>query len=401
MLSYYYLTGEQMKIDYINGPKTDKIFGRSKYQREIFKRLEQVKLNIIEYKPLAEIIKNKINENSSKPEVITNKKFEAEPSINNQFFSYIINSAKNVVDLIDQYRYNHIIKKEIKEGYIKYITSQELAYSLKSIKMDRTVVVCYDLIPWAYDGVRSHLWQNIMAGLELADNIITISEFSKDEILKYTDYPEDKIHIVYPAVDHALYYENRSREILNKIDILNEQKVLLYVGSETPRQNVYVLIKAFALLKKKIPDIKLIKIGESQSFGAREKILKLITDLNLEEDIIFVGYVPEEDMPRWYNAADILVYPCDYAGFGLPPLEAMACGTPVITSNTTSLPEVVNDAGIMIDPKDHKLMADKIFEVLNDESIKNEMVKKGLKQSKRFIWEESAKKTLEICKNMI
>jgi len=390
-----------MKIDYINGPKTDKIFGRSKYQREIFKRLNKVELNIIEYKPIADIIKNNLDISSSKQEITTNKNIEVKPSIDNKFISLILNTGKKIIDQVDRYRYNQIIKKQIIDGNVKYITSQELAYSIKSIKMDRTLVTCYDLIPWAYDGDRSNLWQDIMDGLGVVDNIITISKFSKDEIMKYLDYPEDNIHIVYPAVDHTIYYENRSREILGKINISNDQKVVLYVGSETPRQNVPVLIKAFALLKKKIPGIKLVKIGESQSYGAREKILKLITELNLQDDIIFVGYVPEEDMPRWYNAADILVYPCDYAGFGLPPLEAMACGTPVITSNTTSLPEVVGDGGIMIDPQDSGLMADKIFEVLKNDSLKNELVKKGLKQSKRFNWEESAEETLKICKTMM
>ena len=111
---------------------------------------------------------------------------------------------------------------------------------------------------------------------------------------------------------------------------------------------------------------------------------------------IFPGYVPEEELPLWYNAADVLVYPCDYAGFGLPPLEAMACGTPVITSNTSSLPEVVGDAGIMIDPKDSELMADKMHEILKNETLWNEMKNKGLRRSKMFQWDDAADKTCQI-----
>ena len=106
-------------------------------------------------------------------------------------------------------------------------------------------------------------------------------------------------------------------------------------------------------------------------------------------------------MPKWYNAADILVYPCDYAGFGLPPLEAMACGTPVITSNTTSLPEVVGDAGIMIDPQDFELMANKMYDVLTDNKLKDNMINNGLERSKLFNWDDSAKKTLEIYNTMM
>ena len=123
--------------------------------------------------------------------------------------------------------------------------------------------------------------------------------------------------------------------------------------------------------------------------------------MDLCDDVVFTGYVPEEDMPKWYNAADILVYPCDYAGFGLPPLEAMACGTPVITSNTTSLPEVVGDAGIMIDPQDFELMADKMYEVLTDSKLNDMMINNGLKRSKLFKWDYSAKNTLEIYNMMI
>ena len=202
-------------------------------------------------------------------------------------------------------------------------------------------------------------------------------------------------------MDHDVYFENENKEILNKFHISNEEKVVLYVGSETPRMNVPVLIKAFSKLKKKIPGIKMVKIGESQSYGARENILKLINELDLQDDIIFVGYVKEEDMPRWYNAADILVYPCTYAGFGLPPLEAMSCGTPVITSNTTSLPEVVGDAGLMVNPQNFELMADMIYNLLKDDELRNDMIIKGLKRAKMFSWDESAKKTLKIYKMMI
>jgi glycosyltransferase involved in cell wall biosynthesis len=390
-----------MKIDYINGHKTDKIFGRSRYQREIFKRIDDVELNIIEYTTTADIIKDIFNTNFSKQETIITDKFEFKPSIDNKLISFMLNTGKNIIDILDRYRYNQIIKKEIKQGYIKYITSQELAYTIKSIKMDKTVVTCYDLIPWVYDGNRSRLWKDIMIGLRRADDIITISKFSKDEIIKYLNFPEDNIHIVYPAVDHSVYYENHNKEILDVNNIIHDHGIILYVGSETPRQNVPVLLNAFAILKKKIPGIKLVKIGESQSYGARKNLHRLIKELELCDDIIFAGYVPEEDMPKWYNAADILVYPCDYAGFGLPPVEAMACGTPVITSNTTSLPEVVGDAGIMIDPHDFKLMADKMYEVLTDDKIMDQMISGGLKRAKLFNWDDSAKKTLEIYKRMI
>jgi len=391
-----------MEIDYINGPKTDKIFGVSKYQMELYKRLD-VKLNMVEYDSLTHFFEKKYSDDSKFVNDSSNT-INSSPIQNRSLtrtLNFIIDIGKKTLKTIDKYRYIQIVKNKVKEGNIKHITSQEFAFLLNSVKLENSIVTCFDLIPWVYDMERSLIWKENMKGLKQAEIIITISKFSKDEIVKYLNYPEERIRIIYPAVDHDVYYEKRDKGILSKLNISNDEKVVLYVGSETPRQNVPVLIEAFSKLKKKIPCIKLVKIGESQSYGARKKILTVINDLKLDDDVIFTGYVPEEELPLWYNASDILVYPCDYAGFGLPPLEAMACGTPVITSNTSSLPEVVGDAGIMIDPKDSKLMADKMYELLSDNTIRSEMINKGLKRSRMFQWDEAAKKTLEIYENIL
>jgi glycosyltransferase involved in cell wall biosynthesis len=386
-----------MEIDYISGPKTSKIFGMTKYQLEIIKRID-ISFNIIQYNSLMKYFEKNYTKNltpQTYPPTSCRK-----PTSNNRL-NFLMELGKNTLKSIDKRLYIRTVKNKVKYGNLKHITSQEFAYLLNSIKLENNIVTCYDLIPWVYDHNRSSLWKENMDGLKQAECIITISEFSKDEIVKYLDYPKNMIKIVYPAVDHSNYHPANDKGILRKLDISDDQKVVLYVGSEVPRQNVPALIKAFALLKKKIPGVKLIKIGDPQSYGARQNILQLINDLELRDDIIFAGYVPEEDMPKWYSAADILVYPCDYAGFGLPPLEAMACGTPVITSNTTSLPEVVGNAGIMIDPQDYELMADKMYDVLTDNELNDKMINNGLKRSKLFKWDDSAKQTLEIYNKMI
>ena len=385
-----------MEIDYINGPRTDKIFGISKYQMEIFRRVEGVEWNIIDYNSITHLIERKYKDNLKfKPDNSYDDP-NSLPQTKSKTPNFFVDMGKKTLKTIDKHRYIRTVKNKVKDGNVKHITSQEFAYIQNSLEMDKTIVTCHDLIPWVYEKDRSAFWKDNISGLKKADAIITVSEFSKNEIIKHLNYPAKNIHIVKDAVDHSFYYENRDKQILNNLGILNHQKVVLYVGSETPRQNVPILIKAFARLKKEIPGVKLLKIGESQSYGAREIILNLINDLHLQEDVIFVGYVPEEDMPRWYNAADILVYPCEYAGFGLPPLEAMACGTPVITSNTTSLPEVVGEAGIMIDPQDHDLMADKMYEILTNDGLRNDLIKKGIERSKLFSWDDSAKKTLKV-----
>jgi glycosyltransferase involved in cell wall biosynthesis len=124
-----------------------------------------------------------------------------------------------------------------------------------------------------------------------------------------------------------------------------------------------------------------------------DDIFRNIEALNLQEDVIFTGYVPKEDLVKFYNLADLFVYPSLYEGFGLPPLEAMACGCPVITSNTSSLPEVVGDAGIMVNPYDVNELVKVMYEVLTNEGLKKELSKKGLERAKLFDWKKTAEET--------
>jgi glycosyltransferase involved in cell wall biosynthesis len=349
-----------MEIDYINGAKNDEMCGVSKYQLEIHQRLKDLKINKIEYKPSSFVIKG-IN-------------------------------LSNILKLYISYPL--LIKTRIKNGNIKHITSQNLAYILNFLNLDNCIITCYDLIPLVYE--KSYSSNFNLKGLKKADRIITISEFSKNEIIKYVGYPQNKIDVIYPAVNHNIYYKTGERQIIKELNIPENSKIVLYVGSEQPRQNVPNLLKAFSKIKKRISNIKLVKIGRPQFYGAREQILELIDDLDLKEDVLFIDYVSEEDLPKWYNAADLLVYPCEYAGFGLPPLEAMACGTPVITSNTTSLPEVVGDAGIMIDPHNIELMSENMYKILTNDGLRNDLGERGIKRSKFFAWDKAARETYKV-----
>jgi glycosyltransferase involved in cell wall biosynthesis len=383
-----------MKIDYINGPKTVKIFGMSKYQMEINKRLD-VELNLIEYDSIMQNLEKRFtpSSQSSKSYLDNNPTKSTHDS---KIKNFIVEMGRNTLKNIDRNRYKLLVKNSIKKNSIKHITSQEFAYLLNSIIMKRNVITCYDLIPWSFEKNRSKLWKDNMAGLKKAEQIITISEFSKLEIIKYLKYPEDRIKVIYPGVDNFRYHNQEHTNIIKKLNLPEGLKFILYVGSETPRQNLPLLLNAFAKLKKKMKGVKLLKIGDPQGYGARGKLLKLINNLGLQNDVIFLGYVSESELPEWYKSVDILIYPCLYAGFGLPPLESMACGTPVITSNTSSLPEVVSDAGIMVDPHDFDSLALKMYEVLTNNSLRNELVKKGIKQAKLFTWEKAAKETNKV-----
>lgn len=161
-----------MEIDYINGVKTDEIFGMSKYQKEIHERIKNITLNPIEYPQISK--KRQIN-----------------------------SAVKYLV-------YPLIVKGQVKKENIKHVTSQDLAYLLELVKLEKTIVTCHDLIPWVYDNNRLPTWKLNMRGLKKADRIITISEYSKSEIIKHVGYPEDQISIASPAVDHSNYYVKRA-----------------------------------------------------------------------------------------------------------------------------------------------------------------------------------------------
>ena len=388
-----------MEIDYITGPKTDKVFGMAKYQNEIYRRITGVTFNVIDYTSVTHTTELKYKSLfPPKPENSSN-------SPQNDSFKYnllnnIINTGMSISNKIDKRRYSNLVKNKVKNGNVKHIVYQNLAYLLNLVDLEKTIVTCHDLIPWVYEKNRSPFWKANINGLKKADRIITVSSFSKNEIINHIKYPANRIHVIPNAVDHSIYYKNPDKTILNKVNIEMDDPIILYVGSEEPRQNVDKLIKAFAKLKNKLPNAKIIKIGDFNLLGTREKLFKLINELNLQKDVIFAGSVPEKELPQWYNAADLLVYPCDYAGFGLPPLEAMACGTPVITSNTTSLPEVVGDAGIMINPVNIDEIASKMYEILTNDGLKEDMSKKGLKRAELFNWNESAAKTRDIYKEL-
>ena len=165
--------------------------------------------------------------------------------------------------------------------------------------------------------------------------------------------------------------------------------------------NIDKQLKAFKLAKKEIRNLKFIKAGKPNTPKARQELLKFIDRENLKEDVLFFEYIPEKDMADFYSTLDLFLYPIEYAGFGLPPLEAMACGCPVITSNTSSLPEVVGDAGIMVDPNNVDELAKQMERVLTDEKLRKEMIKKGLKQAKKFSWEKCARETLKVYEEVI
>lgn len=225
-----------------------------------------------------------------------------------------------------------------------------------------------------------------------ARRVIAISESTKQDIVRFLGVPESKVDVVACGVDEDF----RPMESAEKVDVLRSRrhlppKMLLFVGTLEPRKNLTTLLRSYALLKQRFEPPPLVIGGPT---GWRhEEIFSLAQELDLQDDVLFPGFIPREELPLWYNAASAFVYPSLYEGFGLPPLEAMACGTPVVASNASSLPEVVGDAGLLVEPTDAEELAQAMQRVLSDDDLRDSLRRKGLERAKKFSWPRAARET--------
>ena len=228
--------------------------------------------------------------------------------------------------------------------------------------------------------------------IKKAKKIITISNSSKDDIIKTYGVSSDKIAVIYPGIK----IQNSEAKIKNMDELKKKFEIegdyILFVGTLQPRKNVSKLIEAFAKLKNK--DIKLVIVGKKG--WLYEEILSAPLKFGVSERVKFLDFVNDEDMPPLYKNALCFILPSLYEGFGLPILEAMQHGCPVLTSNVSSLPEAGGDAAEYFDPQDVNDIAQKIEEVIDNKALREEMVEKGYNQVKKFSWEKAAKETLKV-----
>lgn len=266
----------------------------------------------------------------------------------------------------------------------------------------KCIVIAHDIAPLISKDYHT-FWQRFRFALvgrfalRQADEIIAVSQSTKNDLVKYLKIDPERITVVYAGFDSDLFRvqidSNEISELKKKYGI--DQEYILFAGTLEPRKNLTRLLDAFALLQKRgWQRHKLVVTGKKGwLYGS---IFRKIRELELEREVIFTGYVPRQDLAGLMAGADVFVYPSLYEGFGIPPLEAMACGTPVIVSNTSSFPEVVGDAGIMVNPYDPDQIADAIYRVTSDDEIRKTMRKKGLEQTKKFSWEKGAKECVSL-----
>ncbi|MCL4459347.1 MAG: glycosyltransferase family 4 protein [Chloroflexi bacterium] len=274
-------------------------------------------------------------------------------------------------------------------------------FVLPPLRSGARVLTIHDLsfllFPEYHDeGLRTYLERAVPASLTRADQIVAVSENTKNDLICLLDAPPDRVEVVYNGLDER-FAPVRDASTLSDVRkrCRLEAPFILNVGTIEPRKNLSRLIQAYAeLLGEPGFEHQLVIAGKRG--WLYDEIFDKVDELGLSKKVRFLGYVPEEDLPALYSLADLFVFPSLYEGFGLPLLEAMACGTPVIASTSSALPEVVGDAGLLVKPTDVAGLAEAMGRTLSDRDLRQDMVRKGLERSKRFTWRGAAEKILRI-----
>jgi glycosyltransferase involved in cell wall biosynthesis len=265
----------------------------------------------------------------------------------------------------------------------------------------RTVVTIHDLgyleYPQAHTRLsRLYLHLSTWFSAHAARRVIAISEATKRDLIKHYTIKPGKIVVIYhgrdlifaPVTDPA-----KIEQTLKKYSIT--QPYCIHVGTLQPRKNLGVLVEAWDILRARVESPPQLLLAGKRGW-LYESLLQSVKERNLDDLIKFADYVERDDLPSLYSGALALTFPSLYEGFGLPPLEAMSCGTPVLASTSSSVPEVVGDAGILLDPKDAGAWADAVQRVMQDGSLREELSRKGLERAKQFTWERCAKETFSV-----
>jgi glycosyltransferase involved in cell wall biosynthesis len=265
-----------------------------------------------------------------------------------------------------------------------------------------TVVTVYDLSFIHYPErfpilQRLYLTSQTKRSCRAARRVVVISESGRHDVRRLYGLPSERIDVVAPGVDDHFRPVARAQVAAFRQREQLAEPFILHVGTLQPRKNIPLLIEALARLGR--PGLRLVLVGGKG--WAYEAIFERVTTLGLEQQVRFAGYVPDDDLPLWYNAAALLAFPSVYEGFGLPVAQAMACGTPVVAANTSAIPEVAGEAALLFDPQDVGSLARHIANVLDDPQLAATMREAGLAQARHFSWQEAGRRMADVYRRAI
>jgi len=263
----------------------------------------------------------------------------------------------------------------------------------------KQIITVHDFLPIKYPEscprMKYYFYYSLPILLNNSQAIICISENTKQDIIAYHGIKDKPIHVIYGGFNRQRFYPRENGTVQKQYGVTN---YLLYIGDMRPYKNLERSLEAFARLN--LRKFKFV-IGGKKDPRFYPRVEKKMGELFLKDRVVFLDYVPEKDLPHLYSEAAAFVFPSLYEGFGMPPLEAMACGCPVVASNTASLPEVCGDAAYYVDPYDVESIAQGMHKVLTDEALKRNLIEKGLERVKLFSWEKAAKEHLKVFEEVL
>jgi glycosyltransferase involved in cell wall biosynthesis len=290
------------------------------------------------------------------------------------------------------------VARRRRRNAITQLRDQQLGILLHEIDVSPCVAVCFDTIEYTLPEYRTPVRFRAFVrpyhtGTAKADLVVAISEFSAAEFRREFKLDSSRVRAVPIGVDHARYRPSDPRPFLAKYSIPGDRPIVLYLGSEQPRKRVPAAVKAFIRARREIPDLIFVKIGRADELPGhpeRAAALRLLEESGSASAARFLDFVPEELLPAAYSSASAFIFPSRYEGFGLPVVEAMACGTPVVTTNVTALPEVAGDAALLVPPEDDEALAQALLRLLREKETAAALRERGLRQAAKFDWARTA-----------
>ncbi|MCM8806517.1 MAG: glycosyltransferase family 4 protein [Candidatus Omnitrophica bacterium] len=318
----------------------------------------------------------------------------------NNFSLKILPFPKKFIKIVEEKSKIPFIETLLKREKISIYHGISATY-LPLFKKIKTIYTIYDLSFEIMPEVYKEKWYSEIKSSAIRSDIIIVPSFStKKDIMEIYKLPEERIKVVYLGVNHKVFRPIEKKYAFEKLKkYFSYERYILTVATSIKRKNIPFLFDIYKILKEKKIEEKLVIIVGTNYL--KKDILKLAMEKNISEHVYCFSEIPKEDMPYFYSGAEIFIFLSLYEGFGLPVVEAMSCGAPVIVSNISSLPEIVQDAGIYVNPFERDDAVDKIFNILKNDNLKEDLREKGVKRSKIFTWENCIRCILNIYKEVL